>query len=309
MSDKQLLKWAGGKTALLDYIIPHLQVKGNGRLLEPFFGSGAIAGGFKQTMPANYIASDINSVLIHVHTYVKIRNTAFINELKAWFSAYRKAPCEGEEKEKDIVPTATRETASETSRATVYYVARKAYNSMIKNTDEDSNIKKAALFIFLNRTCFRGLWRENKEGKMNVPFGHYKADTAEVGDEELEEVAQRLSTVQLVNMDFEKFLLFYKPALGDIIYCDPPYWAPDGEIFASYDKSGFGKKETEKLLQLLLVARQRGAKIVLSNAPSDWLRDWATAANGEYHTISTRRRIRSKGTHDKEANEALVILS
>ncbi len=303
MADKQLLKWAGGKTALLEYIIPHLKVPVGGRLLEPFFGSGAIAGGFRDgAKPASYIAADINSVLVNVHKYVACLNGVFITELNAWFAAYSKASEDGEEKEKDIEGIGRDEA---TSRSAVYYIARREYNAM----EGDGGAKKAALFVFLNRTCFRGLWRENKAGKMNVPFGHYKPDTAEVGADEINMVARRLSGIEIRNMDFEKFLLFYKPGIGDVVYCDPPYWAPEGGIFASYDKSGFGKKETERMLQLLLEARRRGAKIVLSNAPSNWLREWCVAAEGEYITISTRRRIKSKGSHEMEANEAIVILS
>lgn len=298
MTDKQLIKWVGGKTALLSHIIPHLQ--GAGRLLEPFFGSGAIAGGFTDK-PAWYIAADINPVLIKVHELVVGKDPKFIQGIKAWFDAYRVAPEEGEQKEADIVGL-TLIACSRISRAAVYYCARLLYNEMGVCTE------KAALFVFLNRTCFRGLWRENKSGKMNVPFGNYKATTAEVGDDEINAAAERFAGIQLEVSDFETFLLKYKPALGDVVYCDPPYWAPEGGIFASYDKSGFGRKETERLLELLLVCRRRGAKVVLSNAPSDWLRDWCRAAGGEYTTISTRRRIKSKGAHDMEDNEAIIVL-
>lgn len=298
MSDKQLIKWVGGKTALLSHIIPHLQ--GAGRLLEPFFGSGAIAGGFTEK-PAYYIAADINPVLVKVHELVAKKDAKFIQTINAWFTAYRDAPEEGEQKEADIIGL-TLQACSRISRAAVYYCARLLYNEMGLCSE------KAALFVFLNRTCFRGLWRENKSGNMNVPFGHYKPGTAVVGETELEEMALKLQGIQLEVSGFEAFLLKYKPALGDVIYCDPPYWAPEGGIFASYDKSGFGRKETERLLELLLVAHRRGAKVVLSNAPSDWLRDWCRAAGGEYTTISTRRRIKSKGAHDMEDNEALVVL-
>lgn len=297
MSEKQLIKWAGGKTALLSHIIPHLQ--GARRLLEPFFGSGAIAGGFIEK-PAYYIAADINPVLIKVHQLVATRNAEFRQALASWFAAYRAAPVDGTVLESE---GSSREEAAALSPSAVYYCARRQYND---RTEIDA--EKAALFVFLNRTCFRGLWRENKSGKMNVPFGNYKAATSEVGDEELNMMAERLQGIQLEVSGFEAFLLKYKPALGDVIYCDPPYWAPEGGIFASYDKSGFGRKETERLLELLLVAHRRGAKVVLSNAPSDWLRDWCLAAGGEYTTISTRRRIKSKGAHDMEDNEAVVVL-
>ncbi len=298
MSDKQLIKWAGGKTSLLSHIMPHLQ--GANRLLEPFFGSGAIAGGFTEK-PAWYIAADINPVLVKVHELVIKKDPKFIQGLNAWFAAYRAAPVEGDEKESDIVGL-TLKACSERSRAAVYYCARLLFNEMGVCND------KAVLFVFLNRTCFRGLWRENKAGKMNVPFGHYKPDTAEVGLEEIERTAERLAGIQLEVSGFEEFLLKYKPALGDVVYCDPPYWAPEGGIFADYDKSGFGRKETERLLELLLVCRRRGAKVVLSNAPSDWLRNWCTENGGECITMSTRRRIKSRGAHDIEDNEVLIIL-
>jgi len=299
MSDKQLIKWVGGKTALLSHIIPHIQDAS--RLLEPFFGSGAIAGGFIEK-PAWYIAADINPVLVKVHQLVASHDNTFSQALASWFVDYRAAPEGGNEKEADIEGL-TRADCSTLSCSAVYYCARREYNKR-ESVDEE----KAALFVFLNRTCFRGLWRENKAGKMNVPFGNYKAATAEVGNDELELMAGLLNGIQLEVCGFEAFLLKYKPALGDVIYCDPPYWAPEGGIFASYDKSGFGRKETERLLELLLIAHRRGAKVVLSNAPSDWLSDWCREAGGSYTTISTRRRIKSKGAHDMEDNEALVVL-
>jgi DNA adenine methylase len=308
-SSKHYLKWAGGKTNIMDQILPYMSnVKGTRRVFEPFFGSGAVHRAFTSDKvgesPIEYYANDINGVLIEVHKRIASKCADFRATLREWFNIYAEAPADEKHTAKDIIGLSY-ETIKGLSQSAVYYFAREKYN----NNDTVDAIK-AALFMFLNRTCFRGLWRENSAGKMNVPFGNYSYECAVITDDILDEAAIHLKGVTLSVGDFRAFIEHWKPGANDIVYCDPPYWSPDGQIFSDYSSGGFGQKETEELLGLLEECYNRGAKIILSNTPSNLLQVWSRKFPGSiYKTIETRRRITARGTHQLEDNEVLIVIS
>ncbi len=308
-SSKHYLKWAGGKTNIMDQILPYMSnVKGTRRVFEPFFGSGAVLRAFAsdkvEELPIEYYANDINGVLIEVHKRIASKCRHFRANLKSWFDAYAEAPEDEKHTAKDIIGLSF-ETVKGLSQSAVYYFAREKYNNY-----SDIDAVKAALFMFLNRTCFRGLWRENSAGKMNVPFGNYSYECAVIGDDILDEAVIHFKNVTLSVGDFRVFIEHWKPGVNDIVYCDPPYWSPDGQIFSDYSSGGFGQKETEELLGVLEECYNRGAKIILSNTPSNLLQVWSRKFPGSiYKTIETRRRITARGAHQLEDNEVLIVIS
>lgn len=230
---KPFLKWAGGKHKLVPIIrelLPHGE-----RLIEPFAGSGAVFLGtdFKQSLVA-----DINPDLISLFTYLKSQPEELIGETKRLF-----------------IPQNNSQEA--------YYELRTEFNNM------EQQLRKAAIFVYLNRHCFNGLCRYNASGKFNVPFGRYAAPSLPVN--EMWSFAEKAERAEFVCKDFRQVFAEARP--GDVIYCDPPY-VPLTETanFTGYSKGGFGPKDQDDLARLARVASRNGVPVLISNHDNDCTR-------------------------------------
>lgn len=246
-SAKPFLKWAGGKSQLLKEIEVYYPFKDEKitKYAEPFVGGGAVLFDIldKFNLKQVYI-SDVNPEL--VNTYIVIRDSVdeLIKILKIYQSEY--------------IPL-------ETEKRKVYYLGkRNRFNELIINNIVSQNIEKAALMIFLNKTCFNGLYRVNKMGLFNVPMGAYKKPI--ICDEfNLRAVSDKLKNVEIVCGDYSKSEKFIDE--NTFVYFDPPYRPlSDTANFTSYNYVGFDDNEQKRLAEFVNKMNKLGAKIVVSNS-------------------------------------------
>ena len=262
---KPILKWAGGKTQLLQHLSPLIPKKID-TYFEPFFGGGAV---FFNLKPKKYVISDINPELINLYKVVATSPSEIISELE-------KYPVSKE----------------------FYYELRKLkYDSL-------DQIKAACRMIYLNRTCFNGLYRVNKKGEFNVPYGNYKNPTI-VQKEKLIQASLLLNQDQIMTKSFE-YLFNKKLNKNDFVFFDPPY-IPLSKFsdFKRYNKEQFNLDQHIKLAELFSKLSNEGIPVVLTNSSTDIVRELYKGHN--IIEVSAKRNINSKG--DSRKAKELIIYS
>ena len=244
---KPFIKWVGGKGQLLPEINKLYPVelgKNINKYAEIFIGGGAVLFDIlsKYRLDQVYI-SDKNLELINTYRNIKDNVDVLIKSLK--------------EMEEQYIPL------NNEDRKIYYYEKREEYNSL-KINSEMNNIEKAILFIFLNKTCFNGLYRVNKKGKFNVPMGAYKKP--KICDEEnLKNVSLTLRNVKIVYADYRESEKFIDDKT--FVYIDPPYRPLNtSSSFTSYTENDFSDKEQIELAEFINILNRKGAKIVISNS-------------------------------------------
>ncbi|MDD6018084.1 MAG: DNA adenine methylase [Clostridiales bacterium] len=244
---KPFLKWAGGKGQLL-YEIEKYYPFADGKITkyaEPFVGGGAVLFDIlsKYDLEDVYI-SDINAELIN--TYRIIRDD--IDELVALLSVMQN----------EFV------TMDTEHRKNYYMAKRERFNDLKVNSNESVNIEKAALMIFLNKTCFNGLFRVNKKGLFNVPMGSYRNPMI-CDEENLRAVSEKLQNVKIVYGDYRESADFIDS--DTFVYFDPPYRPiTDTASFTAYTENLFNDEEQIELAGFVDDMHKKGAKIVISNS-------------------------------------------
>ncbi len=243
---KPFVKWAGGKSQLLyeiDSLIPTYLKQNRFTYIEPFVGGGAVLFWVLQKYPniERAIINDINSDLTNSYETIKENVEELIAILKKWEKEYHSLKDKPEEKKE------------------YYYSKRKLFNSRVSD-----KTTQTALFIFLNRTCFNGLYRVNRKNEFNVPIGSYK--TPMICDEDnLRAVSQALQKVTILNGDFEETLRYAKN--NTLFYCDPPYKPlNDTSNFNSYAKEEFDDNEQIRLAKFCKKIDSLGYQWILSNS-------------------------------------------
>lgn len=247
-SVKPFLKWAGGKGQLINEIekyYPFNKFKIT-KYAEPFVGGGAVLFDvLNQYNIKDIYISDINEELIN--TYHVIRNN--IEEIINLLQVYQN----------DYIPL------DDSARKIYYMEKRTRFNYLKLNSDKSTNIEKAGLMIFLNKTCFNGLYRVNKKGLFNVPIGSYKKPL--VCDENtLRAVSEKLQEVTVTyGKDYKESASFIDE--NTFVYFDPPYRPLTNTAnFTAYTKSAFNDTEQIELAKFVNKMHSRGAKIVISNS-------------------------------------------
>lgn len=247
ISAKPFLKWAGGKGQLLREIEKYYPFE-DGKIkkyAEPFVGGGAVLFDIlsKYDLDEVYI-SDINAELIN--TYCIIRDD--IDNLIALLAALQN----------DFLPL-------DTDNRKVYYAQKRArFNDLKVNGKENINIEKAALMIFLNKTCFNGLFRVNKKGLFNVPMGAYKNPLI-CDENNLRAVSEKLQSVTIVCRDYRESADFIDQ--NTFVYFDPPYRPITVTAsFTAYTENLFNDEEQIELARFVDDLHKKGAKIVISNS-------------------------------------------
>lgn len=230
---KPFIKWAGGKRQLIPAITERMPKNWNS-YYEPFVGGGAVLFHFN---PSNATINDINSQLIN--TYRVIRDTP--NQFMELLDQY---DCDlaGSKDTKDY-----------------FYSKRNEYNELLKNSS--LSIKSAALFIFLNKHCFNGLYRVNAKGLFNVPYNG--ATAASFSEENLLAISAYLGNVTIKNGDFEEACS--TASKGDFVFFDSPYAPLNPTSFESYTKEGFTEEEHCRLARLYAELTDRGCYCMLTN--------------------------------------------
>lgn len=269
---KPFLKWTGGKTKLLPQLVPLLPSDWRNRqYVEPFVGGGAL---FFHLEPENALLNDSNRELINTYRII----AANVAILIGWL-----------------------EDAKRYHNKTNYYNLRDMYNNPF--TYNLTQTEKAAIFIYLNKTCFNGLYRVNKKDEFNVPIGSYKKPN--ICDEKvLLEAFRILKNATLYSLDFEELIDFINP--DAFVYFDPPY-VPITKTsnFTSYTKSGFTEKDQIRLRGFFEKLTRLGCKCMLSNSDCDTVRE--LYKNFNIKEVETGRSINCKGTKRGKIKELVIL--
>ena len=246
---KPFVKWAGGKGKLVqtlnEYLPQDFDEQKNITYIEPFVGGGAMVFHMIEHHPniERIVINDINKDLMRCYKLIKDNPLDLIERLKYFETEYNAID-------------------SESGRKNYYYSIREAYNLECVNADE-----RAVQFIFLNRTCFNGLYRENKSGQFNVPIGRYNKPKICYEDVIIAD-HEALSKVEILNGDY-RIIANYLGEGYNFVYLDPPYRPLlDSSNFNDYFKSGFGDKEQIELKMFCDSLSELGCRIMLSNSNS-----------------------------------------
>ena len=263
---RPFVKWVGGKRQLLD-ILHDASPAEIGRYYEPFVGGGAFL--FSQ-LPDSATVSDANPELINCYQVIRDDVEALIRSL--W---------------------------THKNEETHFYAVR------AKNLAKMTPVQRASRFIFLNKTCFNGLYRENKSGQFNTPFGRYENPKV-VDTVNLRTISEYLRTydVEIKHSDYKFVLTEAQP--GSYVYFDPPY-APMTKTanFAGYVKGGFSLQDHADLANTFAELSKKGVLVMLSNSNTPIIHDLYKGFN--IKIIHATRAINCKGDkRGKEANEVLV---
>ncbi len=245
---KPFVKWAGGKSGLLSQLNKYypLQLK-NGEIdcyIEPFVGGGAVLIDILQNYKIKEAyAFDINIDLINSYNVIKNNVNELIQQL--------------EKKEKEYLQLEAE------SRKEYFYEVRKTYNSK-KLKEKEMSVEKATQFIFLNKTCFNGLYRVNKNGDFNVPIGKYKNPTI-CDKENLKQLSKLIKDVKFEYGDYKESQKYIKQ--NTFIYFDPPYRPLNiTSAFTSYTKENFDEQNQKELAIYYKKLSDKKIKVMLSNS-------------------------------------------
>lgn len=270
---KPFVKWVGGKRQLLKQFRdlglypPELFDPTTNTYYEPFVGGGAV---FFDLLPERAELSDLNRELVITYNVIKNNINELIFSLKQHI--YDKE----------------------------YYLEVRA-----KNVNELSDIEVASRFIFLNRTGFNGLYRVNKKGQFNVPFGRY-SNPVICDEENLRRVSKELQNVIIKHQDYKSVLK--NAQKGDFIYFDPPYYPLNRtSSFTAYISESFLEKEQTELRDTFVELHKRGCYVMLSNSDTPFINDLYSEIDGAtIHKITAGRAINSKGSGRGKITEVLV---
>lgn len=267
---KPVLKWVGGKTQLLQEIRQRIPAD-IGTYYEPFIGGGAV---FFDLAPQKAVISDMNEELINLYQVIKAAPDALIASLKE------------------------HENTSE------YF-----YQIRSKDRDRDtynqlSPVFKASRMIYLNRTCFNGLYRVNSRGEINTPFGNYKNPQI-CNEENIREISGFFTSrdIEILEADFETALA--NATAGDFVYLDPPYDpVTDTASFTGYVAGGFDREQQRRLKECCDRLHEKGVRFLLSNSSTDFILDLYK----DYHIdlVDAKRNINCKGDGRGAVQEVLV---
>lgn len=268
---KPVLRWAGGKTQLIEYLDKCTPIEYN-RYFEPFVGAGAY---LLYLQPKKAIINDFNKQLID--TYITIRDNP--EELIELLKAH---------KEKNS----------------------KEYYYEVRSIDREdgfhnlSKIEKAARLIYLNKTNFNGLFRENSRGEFNVPYGYLK-NPAILNEESIRNLSRYLNEgkIEIMSGDFEAAVK--KAKAGDFVYFDPPYdELPGSASFTAYQAGGFNQEDQIRLKKVMDKLTKKGVKVLLSNSSTEFIRELYKDYHIEFPYA--RRNINSNGKGRGAIEEVLV---
>jgi len=273
---KPFLKWVGSKRYLVPEILPRLPAQIN-TYYEPFLGGGAVffalaaEGRFKKA-----VLNDANADLVHTYKTISRSVDDLIINLKLHEQLHSEA----------------------------HYYETRAYD-FSKQITLRAHVARAARVIYLNRTCFNGLYRVNKSGQFNVPFGKY-ANPKICDEENLRAVASVIRSTQanLMTGDFVKSVRTAKQ--GDSVYFDPPY-VPVSKTssFVSFSKDGFGEEDQTRLRDCFAALDAKGVHVLLSNSDTELVRELYRGFRID--RVQAPRRVNSKG--DKRGNVTELIIS
>jgi len=261
------LRWAGGKRWLSREIAPKLKKRLESRYFEPFLGGGAM---FFAVAPERALLSDLNSELINAFQVVAKQPDKLVDEI-------RKIPVTNER----------------------YYE--------IRSIKPNNDIQKAVRFIYLNRTCYGGLYRENKKGKFNTPFGGGSRTPSPLWERNLIANASKLLSRRSIELKVQDFADSIKLAKsGDVVYCDPTFSSVTRTQFDRYGPVIFDWNDQERLAYSAYSAADRGALVLISNTLCNEIR--ALYNKAILVKFRKKKTIGNKPNNSANHNESLIII-
>lgn len=265
-----IVKWVGGKRQLLPEILPMIP-KEYDRYIEAFLGGGAV---LLALQPKITIVNDSNKELINLYKQVKSHSNKLIDLLKQY---------ENTEEE--------------------FYKIRDIDRNPIEY-NKLTDLEKAGRILYLNKTCYNGLYRVNSAGEFNAPFGRYKNPNIvnEKGIKALSEYFNS-NTIEFLNGDFTVALR--KAEKGDFVYLDPPYYPiSKTSAYTGYTKTGFDEEQQIKLKNECDKLNQKGIKFLQSNSDCKFIRE--LYKDYSIKIVKAKRNINSKGDRRNPINEVLI---
>lgn len=261
VTPKPFVKWAGGKRQLISTLNPNLP-DSFGTYFEPFLGGGALLFHMLTERHGQKCSiSDLNSDLVLAYTTIRDRVDSLISSLKSHERNYQKDS--------------------------------KSYYYSVRANNPRSEIEKTSRLLFLNRTCFNGLYRVNSKGKFNVPLGKYTNPNI-INEENLRSVSNilQVSRVSIKCRDFGAVLRDAKK--GDLVYFDPPYQpVSDTANFTSYTNKNFSFDDLSRLVELCQNLDEKGCKVLLSNSDSKEVSEMFSKKPWKINKVRANRSINS----------------
>ena len=267
-----VLKWVGGKRQLLNDIIPMIP-KNCSTYVEPFIGGGAV---LFELQPKKAIINDFNSELINVYTVIRDYPEELIKELQF---------------HKD-------------NNTSEHFYAVREYDRKPEFFSQMTPVQKAARVIYLNKTCYNGLYRVNSAGQFNSPYGKYKNPNI-VNETVIKAMSKYFNENNIVikNEDFKEELKGLRR--GAFVYLDPPYMPiSSSSSFTGYTENGFNEDKQRELKELCDKLDKKGIKFLQSNSDCEFIRELYSGYR--IKTIKAKRAINSKGNSRGEINEVLI---
>lgn len=271
---KPFIKYCGGKTRLLPYIIENLPNTTFNNYFEPFVGGGSVlfellSKDLTYNCNRNYTVSDINENLINCYEIIKTNIEELITEL-----------------EKDIYK----------NNSESYYKCRTRFNDI--KFDETNLVEKAALFIYLNKCGYNGMYRENSKGKFNIPFGKMK--NPKICDTKvLRKDSEGLKNVHIACCEYSSILELVEK--NDFVYLDPPYH----ETFTDYTNNKFNEDEQRELKTFVDELSKKGAFVMLSNSATDFIKD--LYKDYKQINLTIKYSLGGKGADRGDKQELLIL--
>ena len=281
---KPFLKWVGGKTQIIHQVLDKFPIEMD-NYHEVFLGGGSVLLALLSLQKQNKIkvkhniyAYDINEVLINVFKHIQSNKDELFRYIQLYINEYNSINGNVINRNPQSIDEA------KTSKESYYYWIRNKYNKI-----EKSSIECSALFMFINKTCFRGIYREGPNG-YNVPYGHYKTTPTIITKEDLDFISELIKDVHFIHSDFNNSMKNIQK--NDFVYLDPPYAPESSTSFVAYTSDGFNLNTHKQLFTLINRLKLSNIKFVMSNAKVDLVTNYFNDCICE--EIVARRAINSK---------------
>jgi len=296
---KPVLKWVGGKTQILEDVLAGFPTEIQ-TYHEPFVGGGSVLLGFLSYVKSGKIrvsgrvyASDLNSNLVGLYKNIQSHPSELIAEVKKLIDEFQSA------KGTDVNRKASNREEAMSSPESYYFWIRSTFNALSK--ENRASIVGSAMLLFMNKTCFRGVYREGPRG-FNVPYGNY-TNPSILDEAHIRTVSELIKDVVFTACSYNESLA--RVTDGDFVYLDPPY-APESETsFVSYTADGFTLEQHKTLFQMCGALHTDGVKLLMSNADVKLVKDAFPSPRFSTKIIVCRRAINSKNPESK-TNEVLI---
>lgn len=292
MLAKPFIKWVGGKSQLLEEIKEKYPLKIE-KYCEPFVGGGAVLFDILSSKhPETVLINDINKELINTYSQIKNNCNDMINQLSELQTIYKSHTLE--------------------ENKAYFYEKRQRYNELKVNGNDAENLEKAALFIFLNKTCFNGLYRVNSKGLFNVPFNNAKNPLL-CDEENLRACSEVLQNVEMRVGDYKECKDFIDS--NTFVYIDPPYRPlSQTAAFTSYSENGFSDDDQKTLYKFIKeIITEKNAKVLVSNSDpkntdvnDNFFDDLYDKNHFQIKRVSAARMINSNAKKRGTINELLI---